>query len=324
MNLILKNTLKICLASILAILVAHFIGLKNEIAAGIVTILSILSTKKESWQTAISRTIAFILGLVIAFFSFEMVGYSSFGFFVFLVPYIFVCQWFGWYSSMAMNSVIISHFIPFNSMAWPFLINEVGIFFIGIGFGLLANAHLRKNKNHIQQQIQQMDDQIKGILSRMGDILLQKDKSLYQGECFIELDQIFKKAITQAQKNLDNQLFLKEEPDLNYLWMRDRQIKVLKEMYRMVLRLNQAPFTTEEVSNLWKKIAMEYHADNSVESLLVATEEVLENMKKVPLPSSREEFENRAILYILLQKMEEFLRIKNAFISRKKKINHLN
>ena len=39
-------------------------------------------------------------------------------------------------------------------------------------------------------------------------------------------------------------------------------------------------------------------------------------MKLEKLPEEREEFENRAILYALLLKTKEFLRIKYIFINR--------
>ena len=45
------NTLKIAAAAIAAILIARFLHLENEISAGIVAILSIQATKKETLRT---------------------------------------------------------------------------------------------------------------------------------------------------------------------------------------------------------------------------------------------------------------------------------
>jgi uncharacterized membrane protein YgaE (UPF0421/DUF939 family) len=43
-------------------------------------------------------------------------------------------------------------------------------------------------------------------------------------------------------------------------------------------------------------------------------EEIFDNMKKQPLPTSREEFESRAILYHILMGMEDFLNHKKKFV----------
>ena len=46
---------------------------------------------------------------------------------------------------------------------------------------------------------------------------------------------------------------------------------------------------------------------------------IFESMKKEPLPESREEFENRAMLYHILMDLEEFLITKRRFVNREAK-----
>ena len=43
-------------------------------------------------------------------------------------------------------------------------------------------------------------------------------------------------------------------------------------------------------------------------------EEIFQRMKQEPLPVSREEFENRAVLYHILMDLEEFLIFKKRFV----------
>ena len=53
---------------------------------------------------------------------------------------------------------------------------------------------------------------------------------------------------------------------------------------------------------------------NSPETQLERLEKLFENMKKQPLPKTREEFESRAVLYHVLMDLEEFLTTKKRFV----------
>ena len=59
MKSILANTIKIAVAAILAILCAQALKLDFAVSAGIVAILSVQPTKKETLQTALARLLAF-------------------------------------------------------------------------------------------------------------------------------------------------------------------------------------------------------------------------------------------------------------------------
>lgn len=54
---------------------------------------------------------------------------------------------------------------------------------------------------------------------------------------------------------------------------------------------------------------------NQPEKQLARLQEIFAEMKAEPLPESREEFENRAVLYHILMDLEEFLIFKKRFVS---------
>ena len=66
MKQIFINTIKISIAAILAILLAKLLHLEFAVSAGIVAILSVQPTKKETLRTALSRFLAFTVALVIS------------------------------------------------------------------------------------------------------------------------------------------------------------------------------------------------------------------------------------------------------------------
>ena len=114
MKSILTNTVKITVAAVLAILCAQALKLDFAVSAGIVAILSVQPTKKETLRTALARLLAFAVALVISITLFNLLGFTLPVFFLYLLIFILVCQWRKWISAMAMDSVLISHFLSFG------------------------------------------------------------------------------------------------------------------------------------------------------------------------------------------------------------------
>ena len=310
------NTCKIGLAAILAILLAQVLQLTFAVSAGIVAILSVAPTKKETIGTAIGRFFAFLVALVIAFGCFELIGYGTEAFFLYLILFIFVCQCFGWNHAMAMDSVLISHFLSFQTMNVKTVGNEVLIFIIGVGFGILANLHLHKNTDYVEQMKTETDQQIKLALHRMSERILNQNLADYDGSCFVKMEASLQRAKNIARENFMNQFGSSDRWDIEYIAMRERQIHVLSNMYQCVSTLHTRPITAKRISDFLEKMSCTYHRDNSVEELLEDFYQIDEEMKKSPLPVKREEFEDRAQLYTLMRQIEEFLLIKNEFAKK--------
>ena len=67
-NALILKSVKITAGAILAILFASCLNLKYSATAGIITILSIQNTKKETIQTALARGEAFCCALLVSFY----------------------------------------------------------------------------------------------------------------------------------------------------------------------------------------------------------------------------------------------------------------
>ena len=314
MKNILKKSIKIVLAAIAAILIAQVLKLEFAVSAGIVAILTIQPTKRETISTALGRLYAFAAAMVIAFVSFQMLGFTVPAFFVYLTIFILLCQIFKWYNAMAMNSVLISHFITLGAMNVATISNEVLIFVIGVGMGVLANLHLHKRTDYMEHLTKAADEQIVKILSRMSERVLNKDITDYNGDCFKELERRIDEAKHVAGENFNNQLDDTDTFDMEYIAMREKQCVVLYEMYKNVRSLNTSPITAGKIASFLQNIATVFEKGNDCRELLNQLAELDLYMDKQPLPMNREEFEDRARLFILLRNIEEFLCIKIEFM----------
>jgi uncharacterized membrane protein YgaE (UPF0421/DUF939 family) len=67
------------------------------------------------------------------------------------------------------------------------------------------------------------------------------------------------------------------------------------------------------VADFAAKVARSIKGELTACELLKELAVLREDFKKSPLPKTREEFENRAVLYQYLNDMEHFLQIKQAF-----------
>lgn len=310
------NTVKIAGAAIAAICIAATLHLQFAISAGIVAILTIQPTKKETIKTAFARFLAFAAALLIALFCFELIGYKTKAFFVYLVLFVFLCQCFAWHSAIAMNSVLISHFLTFSHMSGSAIINEILIFVVGVGVGIIFNLHLHKRTNYMEEMREQTDRQIRNILHRMSVRIIDRDISDYNGECFQKLSVSIRNAKNIAEENFNNQFGSKDTFDREYIKMREKQVQVLYDMYKRVRSIQTKPMTAQVISDFLEEMANVFHRENTGVSLLEDFYEIDEAMKSKPLPVTREEFEDRAQLYTLLRDIEEFIKIKWDFSNK--------
>ena len=317
MKSIITNTIKITLAAVLAILCAQALQLDFAVSAGIVAILSVQPTKKETLRTALARLLAFAVALVISITLFNLLGFTVPVFFLYLLLFILVCQWRKWISAMAMDSVLISHFLSFGKTGLPEIKNEVLLFLLGVGFGILVNLLLHKKTDYIEELKNKTDEQIKLALHRMALRIQNPALADYDGSCFSSLNKSLFTAKKQAEENYNNQFSKKDTFDTLYLEMREKQTKILYEMYKAARNLKAIPPTAPLLSDFLEKVSNEYHKDNDVKALLDELSLIHYKMKSLPLPQERIEFEDRANLFILMERLKEFLQIKHDFMIAK-------
>ncbi len=311
----LLRSLKIAVAALLSIFIAGELGLQYSATAGIITVLSIQRTKRETLRSAANRGTAYLCALVLAYVCFRMLGYTLPAFAVYLLLFAFLCMSAGWQEAITTDSVLITHFMNEGSMGPRMLANETLLFVIGAGIGILMNLHLHSKESDFLMMADEVDKQIKGILRRMSAWLPEADRSGYDSTCFGKLEESIHLAKICAAANYNNSLFRKDTYQLDYIKMREAQTVVLKGIYQNIKRLDYLPEQAMRVAELFAEVEQAYHKENTVEGLIERLQVFLEEMKQEDLPHSREEFEARAILFYILMQMEELLQIKRRFIS---------
>ena len=91
MKRIVIDSVKVSIAVAVAIAIANILHLEYAISAGIVAVLSIRPTKRETISLAAGRLLAFLIALLIAAVSYKFFGFTQLAFWIYIIPYVFIC-----------------------------------------------------------------------------------------------------------------------------------------------------------------------------------------------------------------------------------------
>lgn len=305
---------KMSTAFFVSMLMASLLQLNYAPSAGIVGLLTIQSTKQETIKICLKRLLSFVISLVCAFIVFHTVGYSAFGFAIFLIMFLSISFMFKLEDGIAMNAVITTHYLVEKSMSLQWICNEMMIFGIGIFFGFIINLYMPSQKQKIKESMYLLDEGIKELLNRMSKCFYSKQKS---GILYSDFDQIIKQInqmIHYAFDDYNNKLYRDSQYQLQYLIMRQNQILVLKDIYDLMMKIEWTGEQARYISQYFLQMSKEFHEDNDVVDLKNELMQLYERFQKDELPKQRDEFENRAILYTIMHYVSKFLDLKQEFI----------
>lgn len=63
--------------------------------------------------------------------------------------------------------------------------NEISLFLIGAGIGVLLNLSLRPKENEWKDKMAEADESIRSIIKRMAERIRTLDRTNYDGSCFL-------------------------------------------------------------------------------------------------------------------------------------------
>lgn len=306
--------------SVAAVLIAAAAGLDFAYAAGIITLLTIQDTKKETVRIAVKRAIIFAIMTALSALIFPLAGYHVWAFGLVLIPYLFCCMALDMKEAVAPIAVLCTHYISVKSCGLPMIWNEFLILFIGAGVGIVLNLFMPDATLTLKKYQKTVDDKIINILKRMAVYIARDDRSDYTGSCFDELDGMLADLKKESLYYMNNHFLGENDYYYEYMQMRARQCNILKRVYSDIIRLTTAPEQVRALVDFINKTADEFNENNDVQELLTDIEALREDYTRQELPKSREEFENRAMLYHILEDMKVFLEIKRDFAGRLEKI----
>jgi len=251
--------------------------------------------------------------MALAWLIYENLGYHVVSMGLVMMLMVGISYHFGWQLAISVNAVINTHFLMEQSYTLPFIMNELIMVTIGTVIALLMNSYMPKRIRHLREDIHEIENLFQKILNQIAEYLLRVDRKDYDGESIRKLEARLEKAVERAFENLDNTLDDHSRYYIEYMEMRKSQVNVLEAFHDSLQSLSQVRPEAKILADFFRDTAATFHERNNVEELLKEWEKMSEYMMDRPLPTTRDEFEDRAILYHMMMDMEEFLLIKKEF-----------
>ena len=306
--------IKYVTGSVAAVLLAAALQLQFAYAAGIITLLTIQDTKKETVRVTAKRLVIFIIMTILSALIFPLAGYHVWAFGIVLIPYLLCCIALDMREAIVPIAVLCTHYISAQSCSPTMIMNEFLILIIGAGIGTLWNLFMPDGRRQLLNYQKVVDDKMVYILRRMALYIELEDKSDYTGSCFDDLDAMLADLKKRALRYMNNHLITEDDYYYEYMLMRARQCNILKRIYADIIRLTATQEQGKKLADFIQKTADEFAEQNDVGTLLSELEKLHSDYERQELPVTRQEFENRSMLYHILEDMKSFLEIKRKFI----------
>lgn len=316
--------IQIAFAFVLSIFIANTLELINPITAGVITLLSIQMTRKQTLVQAIKRVVGFFIMLFVSVLIFSTLGHSLISFGLFVLIYALICSRLNLSIGLTPNVVMASHIYLENTIQISFLLNETYIYLLGVLVAIIVNLTIPYTVKRDKIDRLKLDNYIKNMLMYISNLLNEKyliddsrnDKEIYQlyiQKQITNINSFIENYEIDLLKNLENNLLKSEFYDIEYLYLRQRQFEILTRIYENTKRMDKKYLQTQKISEFIQDIHDQYDEDNTVKSLIDDANNMREYFEKEKLPSTRAEFENRAILFVILEDLTVFLREKYKF-----------
>lgn len=307
---------KIAVGSSLAIYSAELLHLQSSSSAGIVALLTLITTKKGTVRLSISRLITFAIVAALTWVTFLPIHseWIAYGLFIFLV--VFLCEIMNWRSTISVNAVIGTHFLMTDNYTLDFFLNEFLLIAIGILFAFILNlfhdTHSQKEK--FSKEIQEIECQMQNILEEIAGYLSEMPQAKSVWTQLSDLEIRLQGLLVDAYEYEGNTFGEKAGYFSKYFEMRFNQCHILHNLHTEMRKIRTMPKQAQIIVQYILYMKAFVTELNEPTLQLQYLENIFGKMKEEPLPITREEFESRAMLYHILMDLEEFLFAKKRFI----------
>lgn len=313
---ILKQALKIAVGSSAAIYIATRMNLEFATSAGIIALLTILTTKLETLRLSLFRIVTFGISVMLSWVMFEHLssGWLAYGLFILVI--VAICEWMGWKATISVNAVIGTHFLSNHDFGVESIINELMLVLIGISLAIILNAFMGTGnlKKRIKHNIQYTEERLQLILDELASYLICEKMERNVWDDTINLEKHLQHFLEQAYEYQGNTLKKHADYYVLYFEMRSKQCGVLHNLHYEMKKIRSMPKQALIIADYIKYLKNYVTEVNDPVAQIERLEQLFRDMEKEELPKSRQEFESRAMLYHILMDLEEFLVYKHRFI----------
>lgn len=300
----------------ISVYLAQLLDINFGVTAGMVTIITIQSTKRESLKIAIERFIASAVGLFIAALLFRFIGINPLVFSLFILLFMKICLYFDLYQGFLVTVVLVTHMLVIKDVSFKIITNEIYILLLGTVVALGLNMYMPNERENLLKMKEKIDSELKMILNYFANIILTGAVSINEKLIFKRLKNDIAEYREMALRKFNNELLEECRYELDLVNMERNRYKVLNRMRSYFNGFYITNEYAQKVADFTRKVAKTVDNEELHEQIMKEFYQLREEFKGTTLPKTREEFESRAIFFQFLNGLEEFLEIKKEFLNK--------
>ena len=188
------------------------------------------------------------------------------------------------------------------------------ITFIAISVASIANLFMPSYEKKFNEDKEYIEEGYKKILTKMSKSLITYTIDIDEGKLMEDIEKRLYSALDNAYKIANNKFSKGNSYYVEYVNMRINQFDTIKKLRSHFEKFYMSFEQTHMIAKLTKKVADQLHESNDCKELLEDVEVLRKDFKVMPLPKTREEFENRAQLLQFINDLEDLLEMKRNFV----------
>ena len=314
---ILLLALKIGVGGSLAYFIANTMNLQFAASAGTITLLTLQTTKWETMKLSLRRVVSFYFtyGACMTLACFVRIPWLDYGIFLFIL--VALCEYLGWRSAISVNAVTASHFLSTKDFSTEFMMNELMLVMIGITIAIILNLFYITNQHEkgITNSMRRVERDMKKIFVELAGYLKHQKIGEHVWDDIRKLEAELDEFEDLAHEYQNNTFEEHTEFYANYFRMRKQQCVLLHNLHSELRRMSNIPEEADIVSEFMLELSDHVIELNYPTEQFENLNKAFEKIKSYPFPTTAEEFEDRVLLYHVFMYFEDFLLIKQRFVS---------
>lgn len=311
------RVIKTALAAIAAIYTAVYLGLEPPLGAGILAILGVEVTRKKGLKSAFVRFVASVLGLFFASLIFTLFGFHIWAVAVFIMITFPILSRFQLKDGIVTSSVIVFHLFNHEEVTTGIIGNEIMLLFAGLGWATVLNIiYMPKDEHQLVNYRSGIENNFAVIFQEVATTL-RNPKHIWDGEEILEAFHAIEEGSKGSIRNRENRLWGEEHYWSTYFEMRSQQLESIQQMLVNLAFVYEKFPQAVMIADLFDQLSSDVKSDvykGSVEERLLDLSRLFQAME---LPKTRDEFEVRASLLMLLRELEHYLSVAKKLKKRK-------
>ncbi|MDF2536269.1 MAG: hypothetical protein K0R18_2431 [Bacillales bacterium] len=307
------RVIKTAAAIPLAVYIAHLLDLNSYTLAGIIAMITIQQTKKKTVKMAKDLVVAVGMGIIVGSIIFTIFDFNWFSLFLVFAFFIPVPVMFGFNGGVIIASVVVEQLFVAEAITWAVIQNALLLVIVGASVGLIANLFMPKMSFVLAKHRLEIERIFKEILIGIADIL--DNKSCEDPKIKIKyLEKRIMKSKNLAHIESENHFIRVEDSHYTYFNMRQKQLDVFKRILFLGKSISEFGEETRNIALFLRDLSNSIHHFEKTKLNMEHISQLLVEYENLPLPVTKEELLNRAVILQIVKDIKFYLNIKLSVI----------